>query len=168
MANPYISGIWFGSTKLADSDDDNGGEGFDSRLSNFRVTEDGTYHIAVSHSGFPIGTYRLSVTETDLLAITKRNATDIEVDGGATGDIEQSGERDWFEIDLVGGNSYWIDIEGARTGAGTLRDPYLWGIYKADGTWIPGTEKNDGGVGYNTRLGFVPEEESYARFWVTA
>ena len=81
------------------------------------------------------------------------------MDGGATGDIEQSGERDWFEIDLVGGNSYWIDIEGARTGAGTLRDPYLWGIYKADGTWIPGTEKNDGGVGYNTRLGFVPEED---------
>ena len=80
----------------------------------------------------------------------------------ATGDIEQSGERDWFKIQLLAGVEYQIDIEGANfaetdTTDGTLRDPYLQGIYKPNGTKIPGTEKNDGGVGYNTRFVFEPE-----------
>ena len=163
---PYIVGVWHGATKLAGSENDDGGEGFDSRLSNFRVTEDGTYHIAVSDAGPFTGTYRLSVT-TNWFGVGRHTATDIAVGGSATGDIEQSRERDWFEIDLVGGTSYQIDIKGANfretdTTYGTLRDPYLQGIYKPNGTKIPGTEKNDGGgvdnLGYDTRLFFEPEE----------
>ena len=49
------------------------------------------------------------------------------------------------------------------TSDGTLRDPYLQGIYKPNGTKIPGTEKNDGGgvdnpgFPYNTRFFFEPD-----------
>ena len=114
------------------------------------------------------GTYRLSVTATSVFGVVKHTATDIAVGGSATGDIEQSGERDWFKIQLLAGVEYQIDIEGANfwetdTTDGTLRDPYLQGIYKPNGTKIPGTEKNDGGgvdnpgFPYNTRFVFEPE-----------
>ena len=169
LPDPLLLAVWHGATELQDSVDDDGGEGPDSRLSNFRVDADGTYYIAVSNSGTFTGTYRLSVTATSVFGVVKHTATDIAVGGSATGDIEQSGERDWFEIDLVGGKSYQIDIKGANfwetdTTDGTLRDPYLWGIYKPNGTRIPGTEKNDGGgvdnpgFPYNTRFVFEPEE----------
>ena len=108
------------------------------------------------------------MTATSVFGVVKHAATDIEVGVSATGDIEQSGERDWFVIDLVGGKSYQIDIKGANfwetdTTYGTLRDPYLQGIYKPNGTKIPGTEKNDGGgvdnpgFPYNTRFFFEPD-----------
>ena len=169
LSDPYLLGVWHGATKLAGSEDDDGGEGFDSRLSNFRPEADGTYYIAVSNTNpFTGGTYRLSVTATSVFGVVKHTATDIAVGGSATGDIEQSGERDWFVIDLERGKSYQIDIKGANfwetdTTDGTLRDPYLQGIYKPNGTKIPGTEKNDGGsvdnpgFPYNTRFVFEPE-----------
>ena len=161
LPDPLLLAVWDGATQLDDGNDD-GGEGPDSRLSNFRVEADGTYYIAVSNSDALTGTYRLSVTATSVFGVVKHTATDIAVGGSATGDIEQSGERDWFVIDLERGKSYQIDIKGANfaetdTTEGTLRDPYLWGIYKPNGTRIPGTEKNDGGVGYNTRFFFEPD-----------
>ena len=157
-----------GTTELVSLRNDDGGEGTDSRLSNFQVDQDGTYYIAVSTSDFFTGTYRLSVTATSVFGVVKHTATDIAVGVPATGDIEQSGERDWFVIDLERGKSYQIDIKGANfwetdTTAGTLRDPYLQGIYKPNGTKIPGTEKNDGGgvdnpgFPYNTRFFFEPD-----------
>ena len=158
LPDPLLVGVWHGATELDGSENDDGGEGLDSRLSNFRVEADGTYYIAVSNSDPFTGTYRLSVTAVGF-GVVKHTATDIAVDLPVPGDIGQSAERDWFKIDLVGGGRYWIDIEGANTNAGTLRDPYLQGIYKPNGTKIPGTEKNDGGVGYNTRFLFAPEED---------
>ena len=50
LVDPYLLGVWDGATKLFGSENDDGGEGFDSRLSNFRVEADGTYHIVVSNS----------------------------------------------------------------------------------------------------------------------
>ena len=136
--------------------------GYDSRLSNFEVEADGTYYIVVWERGLGLGTYTLSVTETDLGAIARRGAEEVTVGGDATGDIERSGERDWYEVELVAGTNYQIDIEGRATGEGTLLDPYLWGIFTAEGTKLPGTEKNDGGEGYNTRLAFsVADDGAY-------
>ena len=168
LPDPYLLGVWHGATKLFGSENDDGGEGFDSRLSIFRVAQNGTYHIAVTDVTPSTGTYRLSVTATSVFGVVKHTATDIAVGGSATGDIEQSGERDWFVIVLERGKSYQIDIKGANfaetdTTDGTLRDPYLWGIYKPNGTRIPGTEKNDGGgvdnpgFPYNTRFFFEPD-----------
>ena len=165
--DPFINSVIFNGLPLPNSVDSNDGEGLDSRLSNFRVTQDGTYYIAVADQSGSTGTYRLSVTASGF-GVVKHIATDIAVGGSATGDIEQSRETDWFEIDLVGGTSYQIDIKGANfaqtdTSYGTLWDPYLQGIYKPNGTKIPGTEKNDGGGDdnpgylYNTRFVFEPE-----------
>ena len=168
LPDPLLLAVWHGATELQDSVDDDGGEGPDSRLSNLRVEADGTYYIAVSNSGTFTGTYRLSVTATSVFGVVKHTATDIAVGGSATGDIEQSGERDWFKIDLERGKSYQIDIKGANfwetdTTDGTLRDPYLQGIYKPNGTKIPGTEKTTAVVSTTPASLITPASSSSRR-----
>ena len=76
----------------------------------------------------------------------------------ATGRIGSNGDRDWFAVELVARRSYVIDLRGSPTGDGTLNDPYLRGIYDADGNLIPRTTNDDGGQGYNSRLTFTATE----------
>ena len=86
----------------------------------------------------------------------------VMVGGSVTGEIERSGDRDWFAVDLVEGRIYRIDLKGGWTGDGTLRDPYLRGVYDADGVLLDGTSDDDGGVGLNSRADFVaPADATY-------
>ena len=76
----------------------------------------------------------------------------------ATGRIGSSGDRDWFAVELVAGRTYVIDLRGSPTDDGTLRDPFLRGIYDADGNRISNTADDDGGQGYNSRATFTATE----------
>ena len=82
----------------------------------------------------------------------------VAVGGSATGNIGTGSERDWFAVEFEAGRTYVIDLEGSETGAGTLRDPYLRGVYDANGVFITGTRNDDGGAGYNSRATFTAEE----------
>ena len=93
----------------------------------------------------------------DYLSTTQTTGA-VEVDGSATGDIETGGDRDWFAVTLEAGRIYRIDLEGSRTGGGTLSDPYLYGIYNANGHRLNGTTDDDEGAGFNSRLYFTTEE----------
>ena len=90
---------------------------------------------------------------TNYLAGTGTTGT-VAVDGSATGEIEHPNDQDWFAVTLEAGKPYQIDLEGSRTNAGTLRSPYLRGVYDADGNLIGGTTDDDGGVSWNSRLLF--------------
>ena len=80
---------------------------------------------------------------------------EVTVGGTASGNIEAAGDRDWFAVDLVGGRTYTINLRGRPTADGTLSDPYLRGIHDADGNLMVGTENDDGGDGYNSRVTFT-------------
>ena len=82
----------------------------------------------------------------------------VAVGDTATGRIGSSGERDWFAVELVAGRTYVIDLRGSPTGDGTLSDPYLRGIYDADGNRISNTTDDDGGQSYNSRVTFTATE----------
>ena len=82
----------------------------------------------------------------------------VAVGGSATGNIGTGGDRDWFAVEFEAGRTYVIDLEGSETGAGTLGDPYLRGVYDANGVFITGTRNDDGGAGYNSRVTFTAEE----------
>ena len=82
----------------------------------------------------------------------------VAVGDTATGRIGSSGDRDWFAVELVAGRTYVIDLRGNPTDDGTLRDPYLRGIYDADGSRISNTTDDDGGEGYNSRVTFTATE----------
>ena len=72
MPDPWLAAIWhdfriggvsYGTQILAGFNNDDGGEGPDSRFSDFRPAADGTYYIAVSSSDAFTGTYTVEVEE---------------------------------------------------------------------------------------------------------
>ena len=86
----------------------------------------------------------------------------VMVGGSVTGEIERSGDRDWFAVDLEAGRIYRIDLKGRSTGDGTLHNPYLRGVYDDNGVLIRGTWDDDRGAGRNSRADFVaPADATY-------
>ena len=82
--------------------------------------------------------------------------------------IEFDYERDWIGVSLEAGTTYRFDLEGYvpsyydREGqhhGGTLRDPWILGIYDEARNKIPGTGNNNGGHHYNSRVTFTPTED---------
>ena len=109
----------------------------------FTAGESATCYAAASVSGYGSGTYKLSVTELDDFAAT---TGEVSVGGSATGEIHSLRDADWFAVTLEAGTTYRIDLEGSRTDAGTLRDPYLRGVHDANGARLAGTTNDDGGT----------------------
>ncbi|MGK2872966.1 MAG: DUF4214 domain-containing protein [Alphaproteobacteria bacterium] len=72
----------------------------------------------------------------------------------AIGNIETSGDADWFRVSLTAGRTYRFDLEGADTGVGTLSDPLLLLIDNNNST-IHAIDGNDG-IGLNASLTFTP------------
>ena len=113
--------------------------------------------------------YRLrahDITETRDAADDYRSDTSttgvVMVGGSVTGEIERSGDHDWFAVDLEAGRIYRIDLKGRSTGDGTLHNPYLRGVYDDKGVLIRGTGDDDRGAGRNSRADFVaPADATY-------
>lgn len=85
---------------------------------------------------------------------TERSVT---VGGSITGNIEVEDDVDFFAVTLQAGVTYQIDLEGSRTGAGTLIDPFLTGIFNASGFQVAAAN-DDSGVVTNSRIIFTPTE----------
>ena len=73
---------------------------------------------------------------------------------------------DWFAVTLEEGRTYQIDLAGQRSVARTLRDPYLHGIFDADGNPVADTTNNDGGAGRASRVTFRATAD--AKYYVSA
>ena len=107
----------------------------------------------------------VSEGDTDLPADSTTTGR-VAVGGSATGNVESVGDRDWFAVELEADKTYRFDLMGLWTGDGTLYDPVLRGIYDEDGDRIYGTTNYDGGVGFNSRVYFTPDEG--ATYYVSA
>ena len=117
----------------------------------------GTYYIAAG--GADVGTYTLLVVEAeadDFSADTMTTGA-VSVGGTAKGNIEATGDRDWFGVNLVAGTSYLIDLKGNRTNDGTLTDPRLAGIHDASGNLVSGTVDDNDGHRLNAQVRFTPD-----------
>ena len=166
LADPYLRGIYDagGNFLSGTSNDDVGKTQLNSRVT-FTPTVTGTYYVAVGAFESEVGTYTVSVTEEtvsvsepvgeDLPADTTTTGT-VGIPGSATGNIATDGDQDWFAIELVTGRTYLVDLEGSETDLGTLQDPYLRGIYDADGDLVSGTSNDDIGTSLNSRVTFTP------------
>ncbi len=158
LEDPYLYGVHDAEGNLiSGTPDDDRGEGHNSRVT-FTAAEDGTYYVAAGGYGSHVGTYTLSVTSTDLAAGAGTTGT-VAVGGSTTGEVETGGDRDWFAVILEAGRTYRIDLEGSRTGAGTLRYTHLRGIHDAEGNLVPGTQNDDGGEDYNSLVTFTPDAD---------
>ena len=169
LINPYLYGIHDAEGNLLSGTvNDDGGAGYNSRVSWFTATENATYYVAAGARGYLTGTYTLSVTEVaDDYAVGTGTSGAVVVGGPAIGEIEAPNDRDWFTVTLAAGKTYRIDLEGSPTGAGTLIDPYLYGIHDAEGNLLSGTVNDDGGAGYNSRVSWFTATED-ATYYVAA
>ena len=172
MRDPYLRGVYDADGNLlAGTTNDDGGAGLNSRVT-FKAGEDATYYVAAGAYGDREGAYKLSVTELaydDYCGRDRRPPAAVEVGGWTTGNVEPGGEietgydRDWFEVQLLAGTTYRIDLEGRETADVTMTDPYLYGIHDANGDIIHGTVDDNGGrlnvndrYNYNSRVTFTP------------
>ena len=160
LEDPYLRGIHDADgNRIPGTANDDGGTGRNGRIT-FEAESDGTYYVAAGPRSDDAGTYRVSVSDiTDDFAASTATTGAVAVGGSATGEIETAGDRDWFAVTLEAGKAYRIDLEGSPTGAGTLEDPYLRGVHDTDGNRIPDTDNDDWGVGYNSRLTFLAEND---------
>ena len=140
------------------SADDNGGEGWDSRLV---VAGEGEYYLLVgaSHADDALedgyratGTYTVMVTDITPGAeppdITPEEETDgaartVAVGGVTRSTIRTAATCDRVEVELEAGTTYRIDLAGASTSTedGALPDPYLGGLYDPAGSSHPGHDQ---------------------------
>ena len=109
------------------------------------------------------GTYQLSVIDVtdgvpDDYPEDVHTSGSVAVGGSTRGLVEYRGDVDWFAVTLEGGTNYQIDVRGSWTDYGdAVFDPYLYGVYDADGNLLPDTEDDIGGEGLNSRLWFRPD-----------
>ena len=134
LGNPYLRGVRDANGNLIPGTyDRNGGVGWNSRV--FLEPENaGTYYIAAGVYGTGFGTYRVSVAEIvdDHTAGIDTTGT-VAVGGSTMGEIDYPHDHDWFAVTLEAVKWYRIDIEGSRTNAGTLLNPWIRSVYDADG-----------------------------------
>ena len=157
LTHPHLRGIYDASGVLIDGTADENSGGYNSSQVYFTADASGTYYVSASeHYGDGTGTYVLTVRELedDFFANTSTTAT-VAVGGTATGEIEFTGDRDWFAVTLEAGKTYQINLAGWTTDKGTLPDPYLRGIHDATGALIADTTDDDGGSQKNSRVEFT-------------
>nr|VFK17270.1 MAG: pre-peptidase C-terminal domain-containing protein [Candidatus Kentron sp. LPFa] len=89
----------------------------------------------------------------------------LSLGGNKTGNIERSGDQDWFRIRLNAGQRVRFDLEGSPTNRGTLSDTYLHGIYDSSGDLagddLANVSDDDGGTSTNSRVTFTASSPGY-------
>ncbi|CUH82440.1 M10 family metallopeptidase C-terminal domain-containing protein [Tropicibacter naphthalenivorans] len=112
-------------------------------------------------SSFAALTQNISGTQVELAGDDFANSAltvgSVVVGGTVTGNLETRGDRDWFALDLVAGQTVQISLTGQ-----SLADPYLR-LYSASGQLL---DENDDAAGYDSAL--VYTATSYERVYVSA
>ena len=92
--------------------------------------ESGTYYLSVQDElATSTGSYLITQQSKDLHAESIYTTGSLSFDGlsraTAIGEINLSYDRDWFGIELNGGQAYQIELRGASTSSGSLADPMV-------------------------------------------
>ena len=92
--------------------------------------QSGTYYLAVQDVNKTLtGSYLVTQQSKDLHAESIYTIGSLNFDGmgraTATGEINLSYDRDWFRVELNGGQAYQIELRGASTSSGSLADPMV-------------------------------------------
>nr|CRH07569.1 Protein of unknown function. Containing four cadherin domains and two bacterial pre-peptidase C-terminal domains [Candidatus Magnetococcus massalia] len=90
----------------------------------------------------------------------------INIGSSATGYIGYSYDADWFEVELTGGVTYRVDIEGSDTNKGTLSNPTLNGIYSSSSSYQSGSWDGNSGTGNNAQETITPS--SSGSYYISA
>lgn len=98
--------------------------------------------------------------------ISINDATPIELGSTHASTISLPREIDLYALDLQAGQTYRFDLEGAATGAGDLRDPFIRGLYTASGQRLDRSWDDDSGSGNNSQV--IIEVDTSATYYLAA
>jgi|GEM_PF-967819 len=147
LTDPRFVGIYNSAgTLIRETSNDDYGIGYNSRVT-FIPRSNGTYYLAAGGFGDLTGAYELRLSSTttapDNVGNTVSTAASLSLDTLRGGTINSTRDVDWYKVNLTADHNYVINVKGADSGAGTLVDPELLGIYNSTGTIIPGTGNDD-------------------------
>jgi len=159
LADPFLYGIFDAEGNRVASSDDDSGVGLNSEI-NFTAPATGTFYISVGGYSTSTGTYLLSVDISPPIPIgtfDDRPLDTIEVGATLIAERNYGNDTDFFDVELEAGVTYAIDLKGNSTGDGSLSDPYLYGIFDAEGSRVASGD-DDAGIGLNSHINFTPLE----------
>ncbi|MGJ8606191.1 MAG: DUF4214 domain-containing protein [Marivita sp.] len=152
--------------RLTDSSGDifilnnNGGQGLNSRITDFTPSSSGVYFLDAEGNGSSTGVYQISATQTAAPPVPTVDdfptgtTGALSVGGNRTGDIETINDIDVFSVFLQAGFTYQFGMRGAPTNNGTLSDPSLQ-LRDSSGAFL--TSDDDSGTGLNASISsFTP------------
>ena len=142
--------------------DDDSGDGLNSSIT-FTAITSGTYYLdAGAYNDVSAGQYDLSVaTETlpppagiETTDAAASTATTYALAGGQTvrGNLAATGDRDWYRIELVAGQTYTFAMAGSGAAGAQVRDTYL---RLRDSTGAQIAFDDDSGEGLNSTISFT-------------
>ena len=161
LTDPHLYGVMDSTgTLVAGTTDADSGVGTDAFVV-FEPATAGSYYVAVGTGNSGRGSYELTAG-TDVVTADSDDYPDdttttatVAVDGAATSaEVEYRGDRDWLAVTLAANTAYWLEVQGAPSGNGTLADPNLYGVYDAMSALVAGTSDADNGHGYDAELIF--------------
>ena len=139
--------------------DDNAGADNNARMIFWPHTADTYYIEARDPDDSGTGTYTVAVAlTTDDYSGTTSTTGIVAVDGEAEGNINATGDRDWFRVTLEKGIWYRLDVKGesATDDGGSLPDPFLE-LYKGNGNGLsPAVQDDNTGADNNAQELFRP------------
>ena len=153
LADPFLFLYNADGSAVGANDDD--GEGRNSSLE-FTADRSGTHYIsAEAYSNTMTGSYTLSATSlgggNDDFADNTSTTGTLNAEGGtASGRLEQSGDSDWFRVDVQANTTYDFTLTGSG-GEDGLGDPYLY-LFDSSGELIGSDD--DGGEGLNSLISY--------------
>ncbi|MFA6310320.1 MAG: PPC domain-containing protein [Sterolibacterium sp.] len=151
LADPLLS-LYRTDGSLVTSNDDDAADGLDSTIA-FAATATGTYYLGASSgtNGSGTGSYALNASEaiTDDYLATTNTSGRVAPGSSTSGQLETTGDSDWFAVNLTAGQLYAFALDSGTTNG--LADPFL-GLYNSSGTLIT---SDDDGNGSNAALSYT-------------
>jgi hypothetical protein len=161
LEDPYLRLHNSAGTLLSENDDIVSGVNRDSQLS-FTASSSGTYYLeAGAFNDNYTGTYRIGVAAAAAGDDFRNSLTDtthplgsVVVNGSSTGNLEITGDRDWFQVQLNAGTTYLINLQGQHAGGGTLEDPYLR-LHDSNGALLALNDDIIDGINRDSQLSYI-------------
>ena len=159
LVDPVIDGIRDAQGRLVPGTfNDDYGLGADARIT-FVPQQGGDYFIAARGFGGATGAYEIRLSTTtppaDPQGDSPLTAGRLEIGRPVAAAVDFARDVDWFGVTLAAGQAYRITLRGADSGAGTLHDPLLVGVFSADGRVLVGSG-NDNAQGLDAATVFTP------------
>ena len=107
-----------------------------------------------------------AVAAVDDCAADATTTCNVSLGSSVTGDIEISGDDDYFRISVTSGVTYQFYVEGSDTSRGTLRDPEMQLLKQVGSVYNLVDFDSDDGEGRNARLVWTADGTFTRYVWV--